>query len=204
MFLLLACRCVIGTLDHLRRDVALNAVLGRWTLVLSHMHMRTPTQSAIRSDSSAVTQHMASSPGLVVAVRGDERIYESLFALRSDSIIPPICISLLVATMNSGTFTFARTGSSSPSSKTTASDAVVVTPEESEAARLYDYHLSLLTSTASQHDLVEVSTTPLFTMPVLEKAEAIASQEPSAIFPQYTGPMFADKHPHDPGRHDPI
>jgi hypothetical protein len=91
------------------------------------------------------------------------------------------------ATMKSHTLTSAQYGSPSPSSTRTSSDAVVVTPEESEAARLYDYHLSLLTSTASQHELVEVSTTPLFTMPVLEQAEAeaIASQEPLAIFPQY-------------------
>jgi hypothetical protein len=47
--------------------------------------------------------------------------------------------------------------------------------EESEVARLYDYYLSLLMSTASQHKLVKVSTTPLFTMPILEQVEAIAS-----------------------------
>lgn len=70
-----------------------------------------------------------------------------------------------------------RRGGHTPTQSMTrpGSSAVVVTPEESEAGRLYDYHLSLLTSTASQHELVEVSTTPLFTMPFLEQAEAITS-----------------------------
>lgn len=91
-----------------------------------------------------------------------------------------------IATMKSDAPTSARYGSLSPSSTRTASDVAVLTPEESEAARLYDYHLSLLMPTASPHELQEVLTTPVFTMPVLEQAEAIAANEPLTIFPQYS------------------
>lgn len=64
------------------------------------------------------------------------------------------------------------------------SDDALLTPEESEAARLYDYHLSLLTPVPTQQGQ-EVTTAPIFTMPVLERAEDIVSKESPPAFPQY-------------------
>ncbi|OBT84079.1 hypothetical protein VE02_07020 [Pseudogymnoascus sp. 03VT05] len=73
---------------------------------------------------------------------------------------------------------------SSSSTKTT-SDVALQTPEESEAARLYDYHLSLLRPGPSQQSLEEFTTAPIFTMPVVEHAEAIVDGKSLPAFPQY-------------------
>ncbi|KFY98161.1 hypothetical protein V498_01627 [Pseudogymnoascus sp. VKM F-4517 (FW-2822)] len=52
-------------------------------------------------------------------------------------------------------------------------------------ARLYDYHLSLLRPGPTQQSLQEVTTAPIFTMPVLEHAEAIVDGKSLPEFPQY-------------------
>lgn len=72
----------------------------------------------------------------------------------------------------------------SSSSTRTASDLALQTPE-SEAARLYDYHLSLLRPSPTQKSLQEVTTAPIFTMPVLEHAEATVDGKSLPEFPQY-------------------
>lgn len=79
----------------------------------------------------------------------------------------------------------ASTSTSSSSSVTSASIASVLTPEESEEARLLAYHLSLLVPAAGSHRLQEVSTAPVFNAPVLKQAEALAASEPLPAFPQY-------------------
>jgi hypothetical protein len=80
---------------------------------------------------------------------------------------------------------FARYGTSTSSSTGSASVAAILTPEESEVARLRDYHLSLLVPAASDRQLQEVLTTPVFTTPVLEHAEALAAKESVPAFHQY-------------------
>lgn len=87
--------------------------------------------------------------------------------------------------MKSDILAIARFNSSSPSSTRTTSDVALQTPEESEAARLYDYHLSLLTLDPTQQSVQEVTTAPIFTMPVLQHAEAIVDGKSSPAFPQY-------------------
>lgn len=78
------------------------------------------------------------------------------------------------------------------------SDAAILTPEDSEAARLYDYHMSLLRPAATQQVLQEVMATPIFTMPVLEHAEAIVADDSPPVFPQYGLPAgLADAVPED-------
>jgi hypothetical protein len=74
--------------------------------------------------------------------------------------------------------------SSSLSSKKTTSDALQ-TPEESESDRIYNYHLSLLRPSPIQRGLQEAMTAPIFTMPVFEHAEAVATKQSSPVFPQY-------------------
>jgi hypothetical protein len=73
----------------------------------------------------------------------------------------------------------------SSSSARTTPDVALQTPEESEAARLYDYHLSLLRPCPTQQNLEEVTTAPIFTMPVVEHAEAIVDGKSLPAFPQY-------------------
>lgn len=61
------------------------------------------------------------------------------------------------------------------------------TPEETETARLLECHLSLLKLGPAQKGLQDVTTAPIFTMPVLEhvEAEAVSAGESSPAFPQY-------------------
>ncbi|KFY05163.1 hypothetical protein O988_00214 [Pseudogymnoascus sp. VKM F-3808] len=73
----------------------------------------------------------------------------------------------------------------SSSSTRSTPDVALETPEESEAARLYDYHLSLLRPGPTQQNLEEVTTAPIFTMPVVEHAEAIVDGKSLPAFPQY-------------------
>ncbi|KFY88245.1 hypothetical protein V498_06870 [Pseudogymnoascus sp. VKM F-4517 (FW-2822)] len=73
----------------------------------------------------------------------------------------------------------------SSSSTRTIPDVALETPEEFEAARLYDYHLSLLRPGPTQQNLEEVTTAPIFTMPVVEHAEAIVDGKSLPAFPQY-------------------
>jgi hypothetical protein len=54
-----------------------------------------------------------------------------------------------------------------------------------EVQRLLQCHLSLLTSQPQQHELGELVTTPIFTMPVLEYAEVISPEDAPKPFPQY-------------------
>lgn len=83
----------------------------------------------------------------------------------------------------------ASAGSSSSSSSNVSkwSKIAVQTPEETEAARLLDYHLSLLRLGPSQKGLQDVTTARIFAMPVLEHAEseAVAAGDSSPAFPQY-------------------
>ncbi|RDL39289.1 uncharacterized protein BP5553_03629 [Venustampulla echinocandica] len=79
----------------------------------------------------------------------------------------------------------AKRNSSSPLSTRTTFDTTPQTPEESEAARLYDYHLSLLRPSSTQQGLQEVTIAPIFTMPVLMHAEAAVNKRSSPAFPQY-------------------
>lgn len=81
-----------------------------------------------------------------------------------------------------------ESSSSGSSSHTSlSSKSTVQTPEETEAARLLDYHLSLLRLGPSQKGLQDVTTAPIFAMPVLEHAEskAVAAGDSSSAFPQY-------------------
>lgn len=87
--------------------------------------------------------------------------------------------------MKSDGLASAKCSSSSPSSTRTTPDVALQTPEESEAARLYDYHLNLLRPGPTQQGFQEVATAPIFTMPVLEHAEAVAARHFSPAFPQY-------------------
>ncbi|KFY68290.1 hypothetical protein V496_01210 [Pseudogymnoascus sp. VKM F-4515 (FW-2607)] len=79
---------------------------------------------------------------------------------------------------------------SSPTGSSTTSkwsQVSIQTPEETEAARLREYHLSLLRLGPAQKGLQDVTTAPIFTMPVLEhvEAEAVAAGDSSKAFPQY-------------------
>ncbi|OBT77487.1 hypothetical protein VF21_05284 [Pseudogymnoascus sp. 05NY08] len=87
--------------------------------------------------------------------------------------------------MKSDNLAIARFNSSSPSSTRTTSDVALQTLEESEAARLYDYHLSLLRPGHTQQSLQEVTTAPICTMPVLKHAKAIVDGKYLLEFPQY-------------------
>ncbi|KFY32506.1 hypothetical protein V493_00127 [Pseudogymnoascus sp. VKM F-4281 (FW-2241)] len=73
----------------------------------------------------------------------------------------------------------------SSSSTRAISDGALQTTGESEAARLYDYHLSLLRPGPTQQSLQEVTTAPIFTMPAFEHAEAIVDEKSLPEFPQY-------------------
>lgn len=77
----------------------------------------------------------------------------------------------------------------SSSSSSTWSKVPDQTPEETEDARLFDYHLDLLRSRSGsgQQELQDVTTAPIFFMPVLKHAEAaaVAAVDSSPVFPQY-------------------
>ncbi|KFZ17385.1 hypothetical protein V501_01751 [Pseudogymnoascus sp. VKM F-4519 (FW-2642)] len=79
--------------------------------------------------------------------------------------------------------------STSSSSSSTWSKVPEQTPEETEDARLFDYHLDLLKSGSGsgQQALQDVTTAPIFAMPVLKNAEAaaVAAGDSSPVFPQY-------------------
>ncbi|KFY67437.1 hypothetical protein V496_01628 [Pseudogymnoascus sp. VKM F-4515 (FW-2607)] len=87
--------------------------------------------------------------------------------------------------MKSDNLSIARFSSSTPSSTRKTSDVALQTAEESEASRLYDYHLSLLTPGPTQQILQEATTAPIFTMPVLEHVEATVDGKSLPEFPQY-------------------
>ncbi|OBT69558.1 hypothetical protein VE03_00820 [Pseudogymnoascus sp. 23342-1-I1] len=79
---------------------------------------------------------------------------------------------------------------SSPSSSSTMSkwsNVSAQTPEETEAARLLEYHLSLLRLGPAQKGHQDVTTAPILTMSVIDHAEseAIAAGDPLPEFPQY-------------------
>lgn len=57
--------------------------------------------------------------------------------------------------------------------------------EESEAARLLKYHKTLLRWENEHHEGGEITTTPIFTMPVLEHAKTLAGKGSREAFPQY-------------------
>ncbi|KFY83986.1 hypothetical protein V500_09690 [Pseudogymnoascus sp. VKM F-4518 (FW-2643)] len=90
-------------------------------------------------------------------------------------------------TMKGDNTASAESSSSSSSSTSKWSKVAAQTPEETEAARLLDYHLSLLRLGPSQKGLQDVTTAPIFSMPVLEHAEskAVAAGDSSPAFPQY-------------------
>lgn len=90
-----------------------------------------------------------------------------------------------INTMESDNLVIATFKSSSSSSRGTTTGVALQTPEESEAERLYDYHLSLLRPGYTQESLQEVTTAPIFTMPVLEHAETIVDGKSLPEFPQY-------------------
>ncbi|OBT88915.1 hypothetical protein VE02_01899 [Pseudogymnoascus sp. 03VT05] len=77
----------------------------------------------------------------------------------------------------------------SSSSSSTWSKVPEQTPEVTEDARLFDYHLDLLRSGSGsgQQGRQDVTTAPIFAMPVLKHAEseAVAAGNPSPVFPQY-------------------
>ncbi|KAL5344902.1 hypothetical protein ACLOAV_009855 [Pseudogymnoascus australis] len=79
---------------------------------------------------------------------------------------------------------------SSPTGSSTTSkwsQVSIQTPEETEAARLLEYHLGLLRLGPAQKGLQDVTTAPIFTKPVLEHVEAGAAAvgDSSPAFPQY-------------------
>lgn len=78
-------------------------------------------------------------------------------------------------------------GSSTPSSQSTRRilDAIPIRTKSSESTRLFTRHLELLKREAGQQELHEATTTPIFTMPVLEHVEKIISGSSSPLFPQY-------------------
>lgn len=80
-------------------------------------------------------------------------------------------------------------GSSPPSPSSTSAWSKVAeqTPEETEEARLFDLHLHLLKPGSAQRGHQDVTTTPIFTMPVLKhvKSEAVAAGNSPPSFPQY-------------------
>ncbi|KFY89227.1 hypothetical protein V500_05855 [Pseudogymnoascus sp. VKM F-4518 (FW-2643)] len=106
---------------------------------------------------------------------GGNNSYISKRSKRSNRNITTLVVEYYIPfdTMKSDNLAIARFNSSSPSSTRTTSDVALQTPEESEAARLYDFHLSLLRPGPTQQSLQEVTTAPIFTMPVLKHAEAI-------------------------------
>jgi hypothetical protein len=57
--------------------------------------------------------------------------------------------------------------------------------EETEASRSLQYHMSLLSLETQQQERGEIATTPIFTTPVLEYAEALATKSCQEVFPQY-------------------
>lgn len=75
----------------------------------------------------------------------------------------------------------------SPSSTSTWSKVAEQTPEETEEARLFDLHLHHLKPGSAQRGHQDVTTTPIFTMPVLKhvKSEAVAAGNSPPSFPQY-------------------
>ncbi|KAG9243542.1 hypothetical protein BJ878DRAFT_535151 [Calycina marina] len=56
---------------------------------------------------------------------------------------------------------------------------------EIEGEAQLEQHLLLLRKRPSQHELMEVTTTPIFTMPILKHAEALLQQGSPEAFPQY-------------------
>jgi hypothetical protein len=69
--------------------------------------------------------------------------------------------------------------------KPMTSDLAIRSGKESDATRLYNYHLSLLTPGSTEREIQEATVAPIFTMPVLEQAEAAASNNSLPTFPQY-------------------
>jgi len=75
--------------------------------------------------------------------------------------------------------------SSSSASLQSNSDVAIETPGSSEASRSLASQLKLLRRNGSQQELEDATTTPIFTAPVLEHAEAVLIEGSTPAFTQY-------------------
>ena len=82
-------------------------------------------------------------------------------------------------------FTTYVSPSSSSASLHSDSEVAVETPENSEASRSLASQLRLLRRKASQQELEDAMTTPIFTAPVLDRAEAVLAGDSTPTFTQY-------------------
>ena len=80
--------------------------------------------------------------------------------------------------------TYISAGSSSASFQS-ESEAAVTTSEKSEALRPFATQLKLLKREASQQELEDATTTPIFAAPVLEHAKMVLTGDSSPVFTQY-------------------
>lgn len=78
-----------------------------------------------------------------------------------------------------------HSGSSTFSSYKGSLDALPTRTKAFESARLRSRHLQLLKREARQQEAHEATTTPIFTMPVLEHVGRVLAEDSEQLFPQY-------------------
>jgi hypothetical protein len=88
------------------------------------------------------------------------------------------------SSLSSGSSIYVSAGSPSQS-ETSNSSEIPRALEATEASRSLQYHMSLLSSETQQEERGELVTTPIFTAPVLEYADALIAEGIQKVFPQY-------------------
>lgn len=108
------------------------------------------------------------------------RVKDNLFSTKAKNSLKG-----LTAMDSSSSSSGRQSGSCLVHTSSTTCDTATTTSRDREEAHCLAKHMHLLRKRRSQHELLEVTTTPIFTMPVLKYSEKLLSQGAPEAFPQY-------------------